>query len=78
MPETAEQRVELPSDGKQRTEAQAKTEKLEIVDKGWKKESVSNGSHPVSNMTSTREAKVKANDLPRFSFAEPSVTKERQ
>ena len=45
MPETTGQRVQLPSDGKQRTEAKAKTEKQEIVGDGWQTESASLESH---------------------------------
>ena len=48
---TTGQRMQLPSDGKQRTEAKAKKESPKIVDKGWQRGRAAKESHAVSDMT---------------------------
>ena len=83
MPETTDSRVVLPSDGKQRTEANAKTAKQETVDHGWQKESVPKESHAVSNMTLPRKAKGKSNVIDQVLLRwdldhQPKTVKDRE
>ena len=53
--------MQLPSDGNQRTEAEAKTESPNVVDNGWQNERAPKDGHAVSGMTPAKMAKVKAN-----------------
>ena len=53
--------MQLSSDGNWRTEPKVKKEGLEIVDNGFLKGSAPEENRAVSNMTSTRQVKVKAN-----------------
>ena len=59
MPDTAEQQVELPPDGKQRTQAKTKTEKQKIVVTG---KVLQRRVMQSQNMTSPRKAKANVID----------------
>ena len=59
MSGTTGQRMQLPWDGNQRTEAEAKTESPNVADNGWQNESAPKDGHAVSGMTPARMAKGK-------------------